>query len=675
VGGSRLAYGGGYLYALDRTFSNGFWAINENTGVATFITDASFAALNSIAFYNGAVYLADTGDNIPDTNSNGHVWKVSDFLPCVPAPTGMVGWWPGDGNANDITAGAHNGTWQGNELYATGEVDQAFDFDGASEVLLPAGVAPTGNAPRTIDFWLYVGSAAPNHEIFAYGFNAVHNLLGLDVDGLSASNTVNLQLFTYGDDLNGVDTGVPTQQWMHVAITYDGNTTLNLYVNGVLKGTLNLSGQLNTADSQISLGHFGDYFTGAIDEVEIFNRVLAQSEIATIYNSGAGGKCKDLSCVPPPDGMTNWWPGDDNTNDIVGTDNGSPFGGLAYAPGEVADAFSFNGVDSYLDFGSSAGNFGTSDFTVDFWMQSSSTRDEEMIGKRPVCDDANFWALRLGHNGSTQGVLLFEVDEGSGLTNYNFVYSNRTVNDGVLHHIALVRSATTTSIYIDGVLDATSNGPGTADISNTADLIAGQGPCAGSGSNFYTGLLDEIEVFPRALGAGEIAAIYRAGTSGKCKPTPTPTPTPTATPTPTVTPTPTPTATPTATPTPTPTATPTATPTPTPCDITPTVNLEVNDHSIPKGGDAVFTFSANANCRDTTVFYSMSGKAQLNVDYTLSGTPGQVTIPANQTLATVTLHALNNSRRKAAPAKMTIQPGSGYIVGKRRKETVSLLPH
>jgi hypothetical protein len=89
----------------------------------------------------------------------------------------------------------------------------------------------------------------------------------------------------------------------------------------------------------------------------------------------------------------------------------------------------------------------------------------------------------------------------------------------------------------------------------------------------------------------------------------------------------------------------------------------------------VFTVSANANCRDTTVFYSMSGKAQLGVDYTLSGSPGQVTIPANRTLATVTLRALNNSRKKAVPAKMILTPGSGYTVGKPHKETISLLPH
>jgi len=70
----------------------------------------------------------------------------------------------------------------------------------------------------------------------------------------------------------------------------------------------------------------------------------------------------------------------------------------------------------------------------------------------------------------------------------------------------------------------------------------------------------------------------------------------------------------------------------------------------------------------------MSGKAQLGIDYTLSGTAGQVTIPANQISATVTLHAINNSRTKSAKAKMTLHSGSGYTVSKPKKATVTLLP-
>src|SRR5215471_259123 len=49
---------------------------------------------------------------------------------CVNVPSGMVGWWKGDGNVVDVVAG-NNGTLV-NASYATGVVGQAFSFNGSS---------------------------------------------------------------------------------------------------------------------------------------------------------------------------------------------------------------------------------------------------------------------------------------------------------------------------------------------------------------------------------------------------------------------------------------------------------------------------------------------------------------------------------------------------------------
>src|SRR5947209_16679255 len=51
---------------------------------------------------------------------------------CTVAPPGMVSWWPGEGNANDIR-GENNGVLNGATI-AAGEVGQAFSFNGSSEV-------------------------------------------------------------------------------------------------------------------------------------------------------------------------------------------------------------------------------------------------------------------------------------------------------------------------------------------------------------------------------------------------------------------------------------------------------------------------------------------------------------------------------------------------------------
>src|SRR5262245_45350712 len=73
---------------------------------------------------------------------------------CFSAPTNVVGWWPGDGNANDIV-GTNNGTLQGGATAAAaGMVGSAFTFDGTNGfVQIPnsASLRPTN---LTIEAWV-----------------------------------------------------------------------------------------------------------------------------------------------------------------------------------------------------------------------------------------------------------------------------------------------------------------------------------------------------------------------------------------------------------------------------------------------------------------------------------------------------------------------------------------
>src|SRR5581483_6543842 len=126
---------------------------------------------------------------------------------------------------------------------------------------------------------------------------------------------------------------------------------------------------------------------------------------------------------------------------------------------------------------------------------------------------------------------------------------------------------------------------------------------------------------------------------------------------------------------PTPTPTPTPSPSPSPA-ATPTVTLAASPTSIHEGSTSTYTVSLSAAAQqNVTVSYGMSGKASLGSDYTLSGTVGQVTIPAGQRSATVTLTATkDNLKEKPETAVMTLRTGSGYqfpTTGTgRRKKTV-----
>jgi hypothetical protein len=126
-------------------------------------------------------------------------------------------------------------------------------------------------------------------------------------------------------------------------------------------------------------------------------------------------------------------------------------------------------------------------------------------------------------------------------------------------------------------------------------------------------------------------------------------------------------------PTPTPTPNPTSTPRPTPGRI-PMMTVGVSTSNISGGADAVFTISTSAvnPSQKTTVYYSMSGSAQVGADYTLSGVLGQTDIPAGASSTAVVLHALNGMGDKSDKATMTLTATGNYKVSKPRKATVTI---
>jgi hypothetical protein len=82
---------------------------------------------------------------------------------------------------------------------------------------------------------------------------------------------------------------------------------------------------------------------------------------------------------------------------------------------------------------------------------------------------------------------------------------------------------------------------------------------------------------------------------------------------------------------------------------------------VKKGQQAAFIVALDPGpaAQPITVFYSMSGSAILGTDYTLSGTPGEVTIPAGDFSANVVFRAVRNVNKGAT---MTLTPGVGYFL-------------
>ena len=86
------------------------------------------------------------------------IFRATPGPPSVPPPAGMVSWWPGDGNANDIVGGNH-GTLAGGATFAKGKVGQAFSLDGVDDYVGDAGTLSSfsfiqNTGVFTIDAWI-----------------------------------------------------------------------------------------------------------------------------------------------------------------------------------------------------------------------------------------------------------------------------------------------------------------------------------------------------------------------------------------------------------------------------------------------------------------------------------------------------------------------------------------
>src|SRR4029078_7964415 len=124
-----------------------------------------------------------------------------------------------------------------------------------------------------------------------------------------------------------------------------------------------------------------------------------------------------------------------------------------------------DGVDDVTVFGNAVGNFGTSDFSVAFWVKTTGT-SMDLVSKRLACAHGSFFDIRLG----STGVPNIELDQDGGGTNFNTFQAGPAVTDGLWHHLTLIRQGTTATLYVDGAFASSGSSGGVTNISNTAQF-------------------------------------------------------------------------------------------------------------------------------------------------------------------------------------------------------------
>ena len=237
-------------------------------------------------------------------NLQSQIDQINSTQPQYDLTEGLVGYYLFNGNANDASGNGNNGTVSGATLTANkdGDVNSAYSFDGdqdiitipnndqinTSQITISAMIRPTrytaleqdqgdnqqvivSNAPQ--DGW---GSGF-EFKTFGETDNNGNQYLSLGVTG-----TVNGNFSSQTDNI-----GMSLNQWSHVVYTHDDNN-IKFYLNGQLVLSEDSPGTNFYNQNPISIGSrpsIRHVFSGGIDDVGIWNKILTAEEIEYLYSN------------------------------------------------------------------------------------------------------------------------------------------------------------------------------------------------------------------------------------------------------------------------------------------------------------------------------------------------------------------------------------------------------
>jgi hypothetical protein len=312
--------------------------------------------------------------------------------------------------------------------------------------------------------------------------------------------------------------------WYHLVGTWDGSN-LKLYVNGTLQATTPVTLTPDTSSSVLQIGTFPNasgtptgYWDGMIDDVRVYNRAITATEVSTLYS----GSNSVIS------GLEGYWPLDEGPSvnsvlDKSGNGNNGTLEGTtlpALSKGIVGNCYFFNGSTAAINCGTSNPLAILNDLTISMWAYcTNSSQYASLIIHAPSgTGTARPYELQVNYdyttavNAPSPGKITFGHINTAG-TGVYVQASGAPFTANKWHHIIVTRTgnnAANVTMYIDGVQQTVSvvNGVSStiANVASNSTLQIGAYYLAPA--SFFTGYIDDVKIFDRAMGSAEALFMY-----------------------------------------------------------------------------------------------------------------------------------------------------------------------
>ena len=223
-------------------------------------------------------------------------------------------------------------------------------------------------------------------------------------------------------------------------------------------------------------------------------------KVAAVNSSGTGTLSSEKIYITNLwDGMVAHYSFNGNANNVKANYNGT-VSGATMSTGRGNDnntAYSFDGVDDYIDFGSGILS-GNGSFTIVVSINSTTT-SSRILQQRDAQGFNGQYMLDILDNGSIKFNTYY----------YGFkwnVTSSSALNDGSWHHLAFVQKDNGGQMYLNGILEQTDNTGGKVNL--TSSLKTYIGGDLRDYNSYYSGKVDDLRIYSRALSVSEIQTLH-----------------------------------------------------------------------------------------------------------------------------------------------------------------------